>query len=180
MDLETIEIALFAGLIPPPNFTSIEMGATNAVVVTRCHRKTVNNVDRAGIQFLPDFAQQAKQGQEQSSNPVQTPVETALFQHVWNVAIFLKMCSGFLHVPPKVKSRYDSGCHDFGIRHLALLIFVMMNSLQHIVTQAINCYNLAVHVILRFGFWFCTFYYTGFRMDYYFLSPLGGNLGYLS
>jgi len=36
------------------------------------------------------------------------------------------------------------------IRHLALGIISMMKGFQHIVTQAINCYNSGVHVFLRF------------------------------
>ncbi len=82
----------------------------------------------------------------------------------------------FSRVPSQIKIRYDCRCNDIGIDHLVLSIFVMMNSLQHIVHKQKN-YNLADYAVLRFGSWFHTHFYIGFHMDYHLLSSLSGNLG---
>ena len=177
MNLQTVEIASLAGLIAAPFFSTIQMGTVDAIIVTGCHRKTIDHINRVGIQFFPGFSQQTEQGQEQIGNAVQTAIEAALFQDLRNVPIFLQVDTCLLNISTKMQCRCDGSGHHFGIAHLALSVFVMMKSFQHIVTKAINCYNLGVHAILRFGFGLVPINFTRFRMDFLVISPLGGYLG---
>ena len=48
-------------------------------------------------------------------------------------------------IAAKVQSRHNRGGHDFGVTHSALRVFGMMQTLQKIITQTINDYNLCVH-----------------------------------
>jgi hypothetical protein len=112
---------------------------------------------------------------------VQTAIETAATEHSRNEALFFEEKASTLKVAPEVEHGHYSCGHDLGIAHLRLLVFVVMQSLEHIVTQTKHCYNLAVHgssTVDRFADpstlaekpW--TFLLISFH------SLQGGNLGY--
>ena len=124
-----------------------------------------------------DLIQETEEGQPHDRrNAVQAANETALAQHPGNIAILLQMFSRRFEISPEEQCSGNGGGHDFGICHLALRVFGMMQGFQHIVTQAKYCYNLAVYAILRYRLGLVTVNFTRFRMD--FLMPLlGGNLG---
>jgi hypothetical protein len=58
----------------------------------------------------------------------------------------LQQPAGQLEIAAKVQRSYQPGGHDFRVTHLALLVLIVMQRFQHVVTQTKDCYNLAVHV----------------------------------
>src|SRR5271169_2723970 len=58
MNFETIEIALFTGLIATPHFALVPMRTGNAIIIASRHRETVQNIDRPMILPAPESAQQ--------------------------------------------------------------------------------------------------------------------------
>src|ERR671912_1150687 len=82
---------------------------------------------------------------------MQPAVETAPAHHVWNVTMFTQILARQTEVPFEIQHRNDGGRHYFGIRHLTLLIFIMLQAFQQIITQAKNDYNLRVHEFLLYS-----------------------------
>jgi len=122
--------------------------------------------------------QTGKQREEQLGNPVQSAVETAAAQHVWNVTMLTQILTGQTKIASEIQHRHDRGSHYLGIRHLALLIFIVVQGFQHIITQAKNDYNLRVHeflLTLKSGYLNC----NRKLMDFPIPATLGGNLGYI-
>ncbi len=84
---------------------------------------------------------------------MKTTNQTALTQHAGHISGCLEKDSRLLQIPSEKPCGYESGRFDFGITHCALRIFLMMQRLQQVVTEAINGYNLLVHGFLQqFGF----------------------------
>jgi hypothetical protein len=55
-------------------------------------------------------------------------------------------------VASEIQHRDNGGRHGFGIRHLALWIFVVVQGFEHVSTQAKPNYNLGIHeFLLYFG-----------------------------
>jgi len=97
---------------------------------------------------LPSLPESEKQGQEQIGNPMKSAVETTGTQHFRNTA-FLKQESTCLgKVASKKQYGNDGGCHHFRITHLTLAIFVMMQGLEHVITETKYYYNLGIHEVL--------------------------------
>jgi hypothetical protein len=69
-------------------------------------------------------------------------------------------------IATEIKHGRDRSRHDFCIADLALLIFGMVKCFQQIVAKAENCYNLAVHVRLRFRCGLDTDNFTRCYMDF--------------
>jgi len=130
------------------------MRAADAVVIAGSHRKAVQDVDRMFIQLLPGLAQQVEQGQKQFCFLMPAPVEATFTEHVRHIAHLPQEGASLLVVSAKEQSGNNRSSHDFCIAHPALWIFVMVKCFQKVVTQAINCYNLGVHVFLLAKFWF--------------------------
>jgi hypothetical protein len=66
--------------------------------------------------------------------------------------MFIQILARKTEIPFEIQHRHNGGGHHFSIRHLTLSIFKMMHSLQHIITQTKNDYNLSVHeFFLCFG-----------------------------
>ena len=87
------------------------------------------------------------------------------------------MLAGKFAVPAELQGGDDRSRHDLGIRHLALGILIVMQDFEHIVAQALDCYNLGVHVISSVSFGLGNYNSTRFHMDYLLSPPPGGNLG---
>jgi hypothetical protein len=123
MDLETIKVPSLTSLITAPFFASIQAAEQDMIVVADCHRKAVNDVDRALILFFPGLYQHSKQGQEEFSNVMQGTIILAFSQHLGNVTIFNQEAPEGFVLAAGVKHGRDYSVHDFGIADLALLIF---------------------------------------------------------
>jgi len=76
---------------------------------------------------------------------MKSTIEAALAQHIRNVMIFIQIAAGPTEITFEVQHRYEGGGHYFGIRHLALRIFVMMQALEQVIAQTKNDYNLCIH-----------------------------------
>src|SRR4030067_334137 len=178
MDLQTIKVTSLAGLVTPEIFSPVQPTPLDTIVVATRNRETVDHIDRVAIQLLPGFTQQTEQSQEQIRIAVPATIEAALPQHVGNVAFRLEHSASFLQIPAIIQSRHDRSGHDFRIRHLTLRIISMVKRFQHIVTQAINCYNSGVHVFLRFV---AVLSPSTLPETHGFFTSIaqGGNLGYL-
>lgn len=157
-----------AGLATPPSFTPVAFGATDTIVIAGGDGKAIDNIDRVSIQRFPGLAQRRKQVQKQLRSPMQTTIQSTLREGFWNIAMIMQKTSSRFKVAPEVQHGNDCQCHYFCIAHLALPIFVMVKCLQKVVTQAINCYNLVVHVVTWFGFGLVTFNFTRCHMDFSF------------
>ncbi len=89
-----------------------------------------------------------------------------------------QILTGQTKIASEIQHRHDRGSHYLGIRHLALLIFIVVQGFQHIITQAKNDYNLRVHeflLTLKSGYLNC----NRKLMDFPIPATLGGNLGYI-
>ncbi len=76
---------------------------------------------------------------------MQAKIEAAFAEHVRNVMAVVQKSTGGAKIAFEVQHGDDGGSHYFCITHLALFVFVMMQGLEHIVTQTINNYNLGIH-----------------------------------
>ena len=76
---------------------------------------------------------------------MESAIETAATHHVWNVTMFTQILARQTEIPLEVQHRHDGGGHHFGIRHLTLAIFMVLQGFEHIITQAKYDYNLRVH-----------------------------------
>jgi hypothetical protein len=110
---------------------------------------------------------------------MQTTIEATFAQHLGNVALTSQKLAGVFEVPGKTQCGDNRSGHDFCISHLALWIFVMSHSFEHIVTQAKDCYNLVVHVFSWVSRGLGTNNFTRKHMDLLIRSSQGSNLGYL-
>src|SRR5215207_2893616 len=81
---------------------------------------------------------------------MQSAIEPATAQHIWNIPMFTQILTGQTKVPFEVQHRHNGGRHDLGIRHLALGIFMMLQGFEHVITQTKNDYNLGVHEFLLY------------------------------
>ena len=91
------------------------------------------------------LTQHAKQRHEQVIQPMQSSTKLALAQHGANVALFLQHLPCSLMLAAEEQRRHYRCRHHFGITHLALGVFLMMQGNQQIGAQAVNEYNLDVH-----------------------------------
>jgi hypothetical protein len=81
---------------------------------------------------------------------MQSTIEAALTQHARNLTLFRKKAAGKAKITFEVQRRHDGSCHNFGITHLALLIFKMMKPFQHVFAETKNDYNLGIHESLLY------------------------------
>jgi len=80
---------------------------------------------------------------------MKSTIEAALAQHIRNVMIFNQIAAGPTEITFEVQHRNEGSGHYFGIRHLALCIFVMMQALEQVIAQTKNDYNLGIHEFLQ-------------------------------
>src|SRR5215211_3821228 len=76
---------------------------------------------------------------------MQPAIETTAAQHVRNIPIFIQVLTSQTKIPFEIQHRNDGCRYDFGIRHLALRIFRMMQRFEHVIAQTKNNYNLSIH-----------------------------------
>jgi hypothetical protein len=126
----------------------INAAAQNAIIIANGHRKTIHDVEGVFVQLFPGLTQQVEQGPEMVSQTMPAPIEAAFGEHTRNIPSFLQKAARSFVIPTKEQGSYEGRGHYFGIAHLTLRIFDMIHSFQKIITQAINCYNLGVHVFL--------------------------------
>jgi hypothetical protein len=76
----------------------------------------------------------------------------------------------------EIQHRHTGGRHHFGVRHLAMRIFIVLQGFQHIITQTKYNYNLGVHEFLLYsGGWDTSTVLQ--TMDFSTPATLGSNLG---
>jgi hypothetical protein len=94
------------------------------------------------IQVFP-VGSRIEDSDKQICNPMLTTIETALSQHVWNVALVFQKGSSAFDIPTKEDSRCHGGCYHFHIAYVALFVFAALKSFQYSVAK--YGYNLNVH-----------------------------------
>jgi len=107
---------------------------------------------------------------------MQSAIETAAAQPVWNVTMFTHLLARKTKIASKVQHGDNGGRHHFCIRHLTLSIFPVVQGLEHIITQTKNDYNLSVHEFFLYVEVGIPQLYRKL-MDFSFPATLGGNLG---
>lgn len=71
--------------------------------------------------------------------------------------MLLEIGAGLTLVPAEEARCHQRGCHDFGVAHLATLIFTMSNGFEQIIDDDVDGYNFSNHLLslqaLRYGYW---------------------------
>ncbi len=102
---------------------------------------------------------------------MQAAIEATSTQLMLDVSMLIQKAVRFGLIAAKMQSSHQGNGDNLGIADPTLVIFPMVKCFQNIVSNAKNCYNLAVHVTSRFGCGLGNDNFTRSRMDFLFSYP---------
>jgi hypothetical protein len=75
-------------------------------------------------------------------------VEAALADHLWHVAVLMEEAAGLLEVGAEEGGGHQGNGHHLGGREPDLRIVLVVDGLQELLTQAVDCGYGIVHDVL--------------------------------
>ncbi len=145
MQLEAVEVALFARLSSTIGLVLIDATAQDAVVVADGHRHAVNHIDLLTVLLLEVGAELGKEGLVVGAHPLQTTAETTATQVNLDVALLIEHLVAQCLVAAEEHRCHQGNRHHLCIADAALRVVPMVRCLQQIVTQTVDKYNVSVH-----------------------------------
>jgi hypothetical protein len=94
---------------------------------------------------MAPLGQAIEQGHQQWRTAMQAAVKTTGAEATDQVTLFMEEHIGTPEVSAKIKRGHQGDSQNFRIADLTLWVFIVLERLQEIITQAINEYNLQVH-----------------------------------
>src|SRR5918999_152268 len=124
---------------------AVALRARNADIVTGRDGEAVNQIHRTGIELFEDLPQHLEQVDQQPFEGMQPPIEAALREYPGDGGGLRQQPPGPFQIPAKVQGGHNRGGHHLRVAHSTLRVFSIMQGLQYILTQAIDCGDLTVH-----------------------------------
>src|SRR5690349_10848901 len=135
-----IEVAVHGNVLASEFFSLQDLRAADADVIAYSYRKRVQPVSGSSCQILELGAYRFKHQQE-VTEAVQASAESALIEHLRDIALHVHEVPGMIQVSSKVEHGYKGSSNDLTVTDPYSAVFPMAHGFKNVIYNTVKSYN---------------------------------------
>src|SRR5690349_19452391 len=136
-----IEVAVHGNVLASECFSLQDLRAADADVIAYSYRKRVQPVSGRSCQILELGAYRFKHQQQEVTEAVQASAESALIEHLRDIALHVHEVPGMIQVSSKVEHGYKGSSNDLTVTDPYSAVFPMAHGFKNVIYNTVKSYN---------------------------------------